>query len=61
IAFDHMRNRIGYGKGFYDRYIKAHPDMDTMGIAFDIQILEQIQTEECDQPLDMVITETLTL
>lgn len=61
VAFDRKCNRIGYGKGFYDRYIKTHPDMNTMGIAFDVQILEQIPTEECDQPLDMVITETLTL
>lgn len=61
VAFDLAGNRIGYGKGFYDRYISRHPHLDTMGLAFDIQVLERIPAEECDSPLDVVITETLTV
>lgn len=61
VAFDLDGNRIGYGKGFYDRYISRYPHLDTMGLAFDIQLLEQLPAEECDRSLDMVITETLTI
>lgn len=59
IAFDREHNRIGYGKGFYDRYLKAHPHLFKLGIAFDIQLVEKIPAEECDCKMDMVVTETL--
>lgn len=61
VAFDLSGNRIGYGKGYYDRYIERCAHLDTMGIAFDIQLLEKLPADACDQPLDAVITETLTL
>ena len=57
IAFDCMRNRIGYGKGFYDRYLSAHPNLVKLGIAFDIQLVDRIPAEECDCKMDMVFTE----
>lgn len=58
IAFDKERNRIGYGKGYYDRYLKRHPRLVKMGIAFDVQLLEKIPTEETDCRLDFIITES---
>lgn len=60
VVFDRHRHRIGYGKGYYDRYLTAHPDLITMGIAFDIQLMEKIPNDEFDRKLDMVFTETLT-
>ena len=57
IAFDCMRNRIGYGKGFYDRYLSAHPNLVKLGIALDIQLVDRIPAEECDCKMDMVFTE----
>ena len=57
IAFDSKGNRIGYGKGFYDRYLKAHPHLVRLGIAFDIQLVEKIPAQECDCRMDMVFTE----
>lgn len=48
-------NRMGYGKGFYDRYIEAHPDLFTIGVAFDEQE-QEFTAREWDQPLDMIVT-----
>lgn len=59
IAFDRELHRIGYGKGYYDRYISRHPELITMGISFNVQLLEKIPAEEQDQKLDILITETL--
>lgn len=56
VAFNKNKERIGYGKGYYDRYIeKYHPQ--TIGIAFDLQ-KEAFEVEAHDQPLDYIITET---
>lgn len=60
IAFDKNHNRLGYGKGYYDRYLKAHPGLIKLGIAFDIQLVDKIPAEECDCKMDMVFTETLS-
>lgn len=58
IGFDRRHHRIGYGKGYYDRYLNAHPCLVKMGIAFDIQIVEKIPAEETDCGLDYVVTES---
>lgn len=58
VAFDEKRNRIGYGAGFYDRFLKSvKPDCLKIGIAFEFQIYEAIPVEEHDMPLDLIITE----
>ena len=50
VAFDGMRNRIGYGKGFYDRYLADKPDlqMKTIGAGFLCQMVERIPGGEHD-------------
>lgn len=59
VAFDEKRNRIGYGAGFYDRFLKTvRPDCMKIGIAFEFQIYEAIPIEEHDMPLDLIITES---
>lgn len=58
IGFDGRHHRIGYGKGYYDRYLKKHPHLVKMGIAFDIQIVEKIPVEETDCGLNYVVTES---
>lgn len=60
VAFTRQGGRIGYGKGYYDRYLHQHPQYVTCGIAYDCQVMEQLPAEEHDVPLDMLITETLT-
>ena len=57
-VFSKDRYRIGYGKGFYDRYLKRYPNIYTCGLAFDCQIVEQIPTEEHDVALKKIITES---
>jgi 5-formyltetrahydrofolate cyclo-ligase len=58
VAFDINKNRLGYGAGFYDRFLKSvKPDCAKVGIAFEFQIFEAVPVEEHDIPLDFVITE----
>lgn len=50
VAFDSHRNRIGYGKGFYDRYLqdKSALQIRTIAVAYQCQMVEQIPSEEQD-------------
>ncbi len=50
--------RLGYGGGFYDRYLKQKENLHRTGIAFGEQIVKRIPTEIHDHPMDDVITET---
>ncbi|UNT94549.1 5-formyltetrahydrofolate cyclo-ligase [Allobaculum sp. Allo2] len=52
--------RIGYGGGYYDRYLEKHPECLRIGIAFDEQE-GQFEPESWDQRLDWIITPTRTL
>ena len=60
IAFDTDLNRIGFGGGYYDRYL-SKSDTLSVGIAFDEQQCEVFEKEEFDVPLDMIITPTRIL
>ncbi len=57
VAFDKNRNRIGQGGGYYDRYLKRHPDNPTMGIAFSIQETDMIPAKNYDKKPDVIVTE----
>lgn len=50
VAFDVCRNRIGYGKGFYDRYLADKPDLQlkTIAVGFRCQMIEDIPCGEYD-------------
>lgn len=50
VAFDQYRNRIGYGKGFYDRYLsdKEALQLHSIAVGFQCQLVEEIPTEEND-------------
>ena len=56
-AFDKTCNRIGYGKGYYDKYLHAHPNYKTLALAFELQMVEKIPAEKYDICPDMIITE----
>ncbi|ACF15050.1 5-formyltetrahydrofolate cyclo-ligase [Chloroherpeton thalassium ATCC 35110] len=66
LAVDRKGNRLGYGKGFYDRFLvrlkKNHISPLKIGIAFDFQVIEALPTvlleNHDDVPLDAVITDT---
>ena len=60
VAFDRQGHRIGYGGGFYDRYLeRIHKicPMQTIAIGFQIQIVDWIEPGEYDMPYDVLITE----
>ena len=60
VAFDKSLNRIGYGGGFYDRYInklKKRKKILTIGFAYSFQRVEKIQANKHDIKLDYIITE----
>ncbi|GBD05174.1 5-formyltetrahydrofolate cyclo-ligase [bacterium HR20] len=56
VAFDRMLYRVGYGKGYYDRFLSSVPFV-RFGLAYAMQFVEEIPREEHDQQLDAVITE----
>jgi len=57
-AFDIHKNRMGYGAGFYDRFLsKVSKECHKIGICFDFQVLEKIPYDEHDVPLDLLVTE----
>ena len=58
VAFDKNGFRLGYGAGCYDGFLKnVRSDCLKVGVAFEIQIVEVVPTDEHDIPLDIVITE----
>lgn len=57
LAFDYDRNRVGYGGGFYDRFLSAHPGLDTVALCFDFQLVDRIEAEPHDLKPDAVICE----
>ena len=58
VVVDINCHRIGYGKGFYDRYLNRYPTLDKIALAFDLQIVDQIETESHDVNPQFVITES---
>ena len=57
VAFDKERNRIGYGKGYYDRFLTSHPSYQTISICFECQLVENILNEYHDIKPELLITE----
>ncbi len=60
VAFDKELNRLGYGGGFYDRYIQKLSKIKKIvkvGLAFSFQKLKTIPTNKHDKKLDIIITE----
>jgi len=58
VAFDRQNNRMGRGRGFYDRLLKSTPNAVKVGVAYDFQILDSIPVEPHDVKMDRVITES---
>ena len=62
VAFDSNLNRVGYGGGFYDRYIKRikkNQKIITIGLAYSFQKIKKIQVNKHDNKLDFIITEKI--
>lgn len=56
VAFDRNGNRIGRGKGYYDRFLCKHLDVYRIGICFDFQVVDEVPTEDNDIKMNEVIS-----
>jgi len=58
VAFDRDKNRVGFGRGYYDRFFAIHKNAKKIAIAFEKQIIEEgIEITEFDMKVDTLITE----
>lgn len=57
LAFDKSHNRIGYGGGFYDRYLSVENKLYKAALAYEAQLLESIPAQDGDVRPDMIVTE----
>ena len=55
LAFDPQGHRIGYGGGFYDRFLANEPNHPTLALCYEFQMLPHLETEAFDIPVDTVI------
>ena len=56
VAFDHNGNRIGRGRGYYDRFLCKHLNVKRIGICFDFQLVDEVPTEPNDIRMDKIIS-----
>ena len=57
VAFDKTKGRIGYGGGFYDRFLKRVPSQtDKVALCYTFQIFDHIPMDEFDEKVDFIIT-----
>ena len=57
IAFDLNGYRLGYGKGFYDKFLPSSPNATTIGLAFHTQLVENTYPQTWDIPMKYICTE----
>ena len=60
VGYDRMGNRLGHGKGFYDRLLRGGVDTLKIGICFDYQLFDAIPVAEFDMPVDRVVSGSKT-
>ncbi len=58
LVFDADGNRIGYGGGYYDRFLKKYPSVTRIMLAYEMQKTTAIPYDANDVPVDIIITET---
>ena len=56
MAFDTKGHRLGRGRGYYDRFLSQHPQVYTIGLCFDFQLLPEVPSEPHDRIIDEIIT-----
>lgn len=57
VAFDRNLNRVGYGGGYYDRFLEKHPDLVRIAISYELQLCDYVPVESTDYKPHMLITE----
>ena len=62
LAVDETGQRIGYGKGFYDRLLaRIAPPANSLAVAYDFQIVAEVPATEHDRRVDVVMTDARTV
>lgn len=56
LLFDRLGYRIGYGGGYYDRFLAQEPDHPTIGLCFDFQLVDQLKIDDYDIPAKTVFS-----
>lgn len=58
VAFDRQGGRVGYGAGFYDRYLRSMTkNINKIALAYDFQLINRVPTDEFDVSIDGIITD----
>jgi 5-formyltetrahydrofolate cyclo-ligase len=57
LGFTVNGGRLGYGRGYYDRWFSQNQVKTKIGIAFEVQIVDELPLEKTDMPLDILVTE----
>lgn len=57
VAFKKDGYRVGYGGGYYDRFLSKIPNTQTIAIAFSLQIVDELPIDNYDIPVDYIYTE----
>ncbi|MEE1199380.1 MAG: 5-formyltetrahydrofolate cyclo-ligase [Christensenellales bacterium] len=60
LAFDRQGHRIGYGGGFYDRYLAEQPHHRLIALCYDFQLFDHLETDSHDIPVDFVLPDCST-
>lgn len=55
LAFDQQGHRIGYGGGFYDKFLASEPNHPTVALCYDFQMLPLLEMDAFDIPVDLVL------
>lgn len=62
VAFDESGNRVGFGKGYYDRLLKKLDErIPRIGLAYDFQVVPKIAGGKWDVPVHLIVTEKRTI
>ena len=56
-SFSEKGYRLGYGGGYYDRFLSEHKNVKTIGICFDEMISDEIPVGEYDIPVSLIVTD----
>jgi len=60
LCFDKSGNRLGFGKGYYDRFLAKH-NFTTIGLCYDEQLVECVPTDKYDRKVDYIITQSTVI
>jgi len=57
LGFSPGGDRLGRGAAYYDRFLQRHPETFAVGLAFEVQIVDEIPAEPTDRRMDLIVTE----